>query len=182
MRYIIIVVMLLFSTVAQAKLDQKNEVCQILTENPSWYTAAKKTEQKWGVPVAVQMAIMHQESHFKATAKNPTSSAYGFAQVLNATWKGYQRDVSSKARRSDFAAASDFIGWYANQAQDQLGISPDNAYNLYIAYHDGSGGYKKASKNKKSLAARLATRVQSTAKDIRQDMKTCESLPTAIAV
>ena len=62
---------------------------------------AKQSYEKWGVPIPVQMAIMHQESHFVADAQPPRtwllgiipwfrpSSAYGYAQAIDETWDDY---------------------------------------------------------------------------------------------
>src|ERR1044071_4459787 len=78
-------------------------ICRIFKTNPTWYWKAKQTENKWGVPIPVQMAIINQESHFNAEAK-AHSSAYGFSQALKKTWASYQRSTGSKARRNEFSA------------------------------------------------------------------------------
>lgn len=149
-------------------------ICSVLSNHPSWYQIAKKTEQKWGVPVQVQMAIMRTESDFKANAKARTSTAYGYAQVINRTWRAYQKDTHSNARRNDFRAASDFIGWYAGKMNTVIGISADDPYALYVAYHDGGGGYKKAIKNKSSFASRLAKKVARDAVRYESQLSDCD--------
>ena len=74
-----------------------DNACSILNQRPSYLTAMRKTERKWGVPVAVQMAAIYQESKFIANARTPyryalgvipmgrQSSAYGYSQALDGT-------------------------------------------------------------------------------------------------
>ena len=90
-------------------------ICAIFEEKRDWYKAAKRTEKRWKVPLQVPMAMMYQESSFKAEAKPPrdyllgiipwgrVSSAYGYAQVKTATWKDYKRETGNGwADRDDF--------------------------------------------------------------------------------
>ena len=37
--------------------------CSIFNERYLWYKHAKKTEQKWGTPIYIQLAIIKMESH-----------------------------------------------------------------------------------------------------------------------
>ena len=39
--------------------------CSIFSERYLWYKHAKKTEQKWGTPINLQLAIIKMESDFK---------------------------------------------------------------------------------------------------------------------
>ncbi len=150
----------------------KENVCAIFNEYPKWYRVAKKTEMKWGVPVYVQMAIIYYESAFKGDARPPRhyflgifpgkhlSSAYGYAQALDQTWKDYLTSAGSFfASRNKFDSATDFIGWYSVQARDRLGILQSDSYNLYLAYHEGLGGYEKKSYLKKPWLMRYAKNV-----------------------
>src|SRR5258708_7971026 len=80
-----------------------NNICTIFKQYPKWYRDAKDVERRWLVPVPVQMAIIHQESKFNATARPPRthllwiipwkrpSTAYGYAQALHSTWNSYKR-------------------------------------------------------------------------------------------
>ena len=88
-----------------------DDACAILRERPKYHRAMKATERKWGVPVAVQMAVIHQESKFIGNAKTPhrfalgiipmgrQSSAYGYSQALDGTWEEYQREEGGRAVR-----------------------------------------------------------------------------------
>ena len=45
-----------------------NDACAIAHERPRYLRAMRRTERRWGVPVAVQMATIRQESGFKGNA------------------------------------------------------------------------------------------------------------------
>jgi len=40
------------------------DVCDIFDEYYDWYNASKAVEKKYGIPIAVSMAFIHQESKF----------------------------------------------------------------------------------------------------------------------
>ena len=69
----------LFSLAACTSVPPKNSdnICATFREKEDWYDDAKKSYEKWGVPIHVQMAIMHQESHFVADAQPPRTSLLG---------------------------------------------------------------------------------------------------------
>ena len=48
-----------------------DDACRILAQKPAYRSAFRKVERKWGVPVHVQMATIHQESKFIADARTP---------------------------------------------------------------------------------------------------------------
>ena len=87
---------LLFSCAASQPQNISN-VCQMFEDRRAWYKAAERTEQRWGVPVSVSMAFIHQESAYQARIRparstvlwvipwTRPSSAYGYAQALDAT-------------------------------------------------------------------------------------------------
>ena len=57
--------------------EQVDNVCDIFQEKSGWYEDAKDSRARWGVPVSVSMAFMHQESRFVATAKPPRKKLWG---------------------------------------------------------------------------------------------------------
>ena len=149
------------------------DVCKIFKEKRSWYKAAKKTEDRWNIPVSVTMAIIKQESSFISAAKPPRtkilgfipwkrqSSAKGYAQVIDGTWEMYLKERGRWFKsRSDFDDAVDFIGWYNSKSLKQLNIEKTNARALYLAYHEGRGGYKKGSYRNKPWLLGVADKVQ----------------------
>lgn len=160
--------------------------CEIFRERHSWYRAAQRADERWGVPVEVQLAIIHQESRFQATAKPPRrkilwvipgprpSSSYGYTQALRTTWSEYQRENGLwGADRDDFRDAVDFIGWYANRTSRRVGIPRDDAYRLYLAYHEGDGGYRRGSYRTKPVIMAAAARVRDRAVRYRRQLAAC---------
>ena len=138
--------------------DQVNDACLILEDNRAWWRALQRTEDRWGVPPGVQLAILRRESSFNAHARParnrllgiiPTSrpsSAYGYAQALDQTWDWYRRDTGRRgADRDDFGDAVDFVGWYASKSRQLSGVQPHQARELYLTYHEGHGGYNRGS-------------------------------------
>lgn len=154
-----------------------HNVCSIFAEHPKWYRDAKDVERRWRVPVAVQMAIIHQESKFDSTARPPRTklfgilpwarptTAYGYSQALDGTWSLYRHSSGGYfASRDSFEDAVDFIGWYANQAYLRAHIPRENAFQLYLAYHEGVTGYMKQTYRKKRWLVAVAHKVQRQAK------------------
>ncbi|MFZ2724771.1 MAG: hypothetical protein WAX77_00805 [Methylococcaceae bacterium] len=163
-----------------------DNICATFKENEDWYKNAKHAYTRWGVPIAVQMAIMHQESHFVADAQPPRtwllgfipwsrpSSAYGYAQALDETWAQYLNSVGSwTAERDDFADATDFIGWYSYVSHRKLGIPKNDAKRLYLAYHEGHKGYAKGSHLRKAWLRRVANKVEQRARLFAQQLGQC---------
>lgn len=135
-----------------------DDACAILRERPEYYRAMKATERRWGVPVHVQMATIHQESKFIGNAKTPhrfvlgiipmgrQSTAYGYSQALDGTWEEYQNEEGGRrSRRDRIEDATDFMGWYMHNSTERLGISKSDAEGQYLAYHEGRTGYANQS-------------------------------------
>ena len=177
MRKIFFLMSLILSLLPLHGFCSVQNICNVIEKHPGWYHAAKVSQRKWGVPVAVQMAIIHQESHFKADAKNPTSTAFGYAQAVNEIWHTYKEHVSqvsdTKQKRNVFADATNFIGWYAHSMKKQIHISPKNAFDLYLAYHDGGGGYVTDLHKPHVPTRLLADEVQSVASEYRSQLASC---------
>ena len=164
-----------------------NSSCAIFEEKDDWYDDAKDSFERWGVPIHVQLAIIHQESRFKYDAKTEMeyflwiipvgrkSSAYGYAQVKDGTWDWYIKSTRNwGADRDDFDDAVDFIGWYGKYSYEKLKISKWDAYNQYLAYHEGHGGYKRKTYNSKPWLIKVAKKVDQRAKSYRAQLATCE--------
>lgn len=162
-------------------------VCEIFREKDDWYEAASDARKEWGSPIAVMMAIMHQESRFVATARPPRrkilwifpgprpSDAYGYSQAKDDTWEWYQRDTGQwTADRDDFEDAIDFIGWYNQRSVQHCAIKPDDTYHLYLAYHEGHGGFNRRSFSNKSSLKAVASKVSAQAGQYRSQLLACE--------
>jgi len=179
-------VMLMSSCITPPPKDTEN-ICKIFKEYPKWYWATQESQRYWGVPIPVQMAILHQESHFKAKAKPPRrkllgfipwfrpSTAYGYTQALDSTWQDYKAKTGNKiASRNNFRDAVDFIGWYLNHTSKRIGVAKYNAYALYLAYHEGAGGYEKKSYLKKPWLIKVARRVAWRSRMFSRQIKECQ--------
>lgn len=160
--------------------------CSIVTERPSYLSAMKRTEARWGVPVAVQMATIYQESKFIGNARTPRqyalgiipmgrqSSAYGYGQALDGTWDDYKREQGGfRARRDNIRDATDFMGWYFNKSREELGISLADARNQYLAYHEGRAGFRRGSYNRKGWLLRVSKEVADRAVLYDTQLRTC---------
>jgi len=178
--------LLLLSNCATPPPKQVSNVCSIFRQYPACYWAAQDANKRWYVPIAVQMAIIHQESRFNGVAKPPRqrllwiipwkrpSSAYGYTQALQQTWKNYKRSAGrSGADRDAFADAVDFIGWYATQAYHKQGIPRNDAYKLYLAYHEGLGGYARKTYLRKRWLIAVARKVKARAGIFQQQLNHC---------
>ncbi len=163
------------------------DACRMQQERPHWFAAMDNTQARWGVPVSVQLATISRESSFRYDAQPtkrvgsgifsrtvPRSSAYGYAQALDGTWEWYIRETGhSSADREDFADSADFIGWYMNLNSRVNGVALDDAYNQYLAYHEGKTGYAKGSWRKKAWLPAVARDVQSWAVRYEQQLRLC---------
>jgi hypothetical protein len=166
--------------------DHPGDACSIFSEKRSWYRAAKRSYGKWGVPEAVQLAVIYKESSFRHDAKPPRtrflwifpgprpSSAYGYGQALDGTWAVYQRRTGNHgADRDDFGDVVDFIGWYGDQIHRRTGIAKDDAYRLYLAYHEGPGGYSRGTHRSKKWLLGAARKVDARAHLYQVQLGSC---------
>ena len=164
------------------------DACRMKTERPHWFRAMRETEAKWGVPVSVQLATIARESSFVADARPmrterrmiffkrevPRSSAYGYAQAIDGTWDWYIRETGRRrADRTDFADASDFIGWYMRRNSEMNGVAMGDAYHQYLAYHEGKAGYARGSYRAKAWLPPVARDVQNWAVRYEQQLASC---------
>jgi hypothetical protein len=163
-----------------------DNACAILSQRPTYGRAFKATERRWGVPVAVQMATIYQESKFIGNARTPfqwtlgvipmgrQSSAYGYAQALDATWREYQQETGGwSKKRDDIADATDFMGWYMTKTQARNGVPLGDARNQYLAYHEGHTGFARQSFNAKSWLVRIAGEIESRASLYDAQLASC---------
>ena len=181
------VTLCLLASCASGPPKNVDNACSIFREKDDWYEYSYDSFKKWGIPVHVQLAIIWQESRFRAEAKAPKdhllgiipwgrkSTAYGYAQVKDMTWEWYMDKAGSwGADRDDFEDAVDFIGWYGNYSYKTLGISKWDAYNQYLAYHEGHGGWKRKTYNKKPWLIGVAKKVKRKAAIYSAQLKRCE--------
>jgi hypothetical protein len=173
---------------APAPPEDQSNLCEIFREQPGWYDHARDSERRWGTPIATQMAFIQQESSFRSHVRPPRtrllgfipwtrpSSAKGYAQAQDPVWGEYEDDAGRLfARRTHMKHATDFIGWYNARTHRELGISLDNPEHLYLAYHEGPGGYARGSYRGKPQVTRSATQVRDRASRYRTQLAACEA-------
>lgn len=188
-RVLVVGAMLTLSACASAP-DHINDICSVFEQRDGWFnnwqSAAEKTERKYGVPVHVLMATVRKESGFKGNARPPrkkilgfipgkrASSAYGYSQALNGTWAQYVKESGNwGAKRSDFADAVDFVGWYHTKSADTLGIAKDDAFNLYLAYYSGWSAYQRGSWRSNASLTKYARDTEAMAQKYQAQLQGC---------
>lgn len=182
----VILCLLLTGCVTTPPPRNVNNICHVFRQYPHWYHDSQNVARRWGVPVNVQMAIIHQESKFDARAQPPRTkllwvvpwtrptTAYGYSQALTGTWALYKQAVGRFwASRERFDDAVDFIGWYASLAHKRAGIAPHDAYSLYLAYHEGVTGYQRKTYLKKRWLISVAHKVSLRAKIYQKQLERC---------
>jgi hypothetical protein len=103
------------------------------------------------------------------------STAYGFSQALDGTWEIYRKQAKQKnPMRTHFDDAVDFMGWYSRDANQNVGISKTDAYHLYLAYHDGVGGFQKKTYLKKPFLLEAANKVKQREIRYRSQLAGCK--------
>ncbi len=185
-------VLLLSGCASNAQPTNRSDICSIFEEKRGWHRDALKMEKRWSVPVHVPMAMMHQESSFIHNARPPrkyilgfipngrVSSALGYSQALDGTWKQYQRSTgNSGANRKDFGDSIDFMGWYINQTYKINKISKWDTKAQYLNYHEGWGGYKNRSYRKKPWLIGVSNKVGTLSSRYSVQYRRCkDDLPT----
>lgn len=183
----ILLVLILASCVQQSQPPTRQDnACSILDQRPGWLRDMRKAEAVWGAPVSVQMAIIWKESSFRSRAKTtrtfflgsiPTgriSTAFGFSQALDGTWGDYQDATGAhRAKRTDYGDSTDFIGWYMSESERRNGIALTDAYNQYLAYHQGQGGYRSGSYRGQNWLLNVARQVQNRANLYESQLPNC---------
>ncbi|MCY1396088.1 hypothetical protein D9M71_110480 [compost metagenome] len=164
----------------------QGDLCNIYREYPGWYEDSLQMQKNFGTPLHVAMAIMKQESSFVADALPPrdyllwvipwgrVSSAYGYAQAQDPVWGEYKAATDNGGSRDNFDDAIMFIGWYATGTRRQLGISQWDAYNQYLAYHEGRGGYSRGTYRSKPWLMQVARKVEQQSKVYSAQLRQCQ--------
>lgn len=167
-----------------------DNLCSVFQQNAgwvgNWQNAAHAASRKYGIPVPVLMATIRMESGFDGRARPPRttllgfipwkrqSTAYGYSQALDGTWEDYRRLTGNRgARRSNFAHAVDFVGWYHSRSVKELGIAPTDTYNLYLAYYSGHGGYRRGTWRNNASIQNYARRTAEMANRYATQMRQC---------
>jgi hypothetical protein len=180
-----LILLAIFITGCSSIPKNTSNSCSIFNERYLWYKHAKKTEQKWGTPIYIQLAIIKMESDFDWLAKPPRqklykitpytrpSSSFGYSQAVKGTWEQYKNETGNKlATRTRFKDSVDFIGWYADKTESLLKISKKDAFRQYLAYHEGWGGYKNYKNNQQVIV--LAKKVEKQSNKYKSQLQDCQ--------
>jgi len=166
--------------------ENPENICDIFDDKWGWHGDAKDAAKRWDASIPIMMAIMYQESSFIDDAKPPRvrilglpmwwrqSSAYGYSQVKDETWRWYEQRTGRNGDRDDFDDAIDFIGWYNRMSGELSGISQSDASSLYLAYHEGHGGFNSGSYRSKDWLLAVASRVQQRASRYAGQYERCD--------
>ena len=172
---------------ATSQPTRQGNICAVLDQHPDWYDYARASASRWGTPTHILMAFVRHESSYRSHARparkwflfiplGRPSSAKGYAQAQDPVWSEYQAERGSFFRsRSDMEDAFDFIGWYNHKTWRTLGIPRTDAYRLYLAYHEGRGGYRRGSWKKKPGLRKAARRVTESARTYKAQLARCEA-------
>ena len=99
---IISLMLLVLAGCASAPPKNTSNLCEIFAEKKGWYKDSRKASKKWNGDIAVIMAMIYQESSFRARARPPRkkilgiipgprpASAFGYAQAINATEHSFE--------------------------------------------------------------------------------------------
>jgi len=181
----LLIILFIVSSCSSIPSNTSNS-CSIFEERYLWYKHVKKSEQKWGTPIYLQLAIIKMESGFDWLAKPPRkkifkvipykrlSSSFGYSQAVKGTWQQYKNETGNKlARRTRFKDSVDFIGWYTSKSEKILKISKEDVFRQYIAYHEGWGNYKNYKSNKKII--NYAKRVEKQSNIYKKQLSDCQN-------
>ena len=76
LRNYFLILSVIFITGCSSIPQNTSNSCSIFNERYLWYKHAKKTEQKWGTPIYIQLAIIKMESDFDWLAKPPRQKLF----------------------------------------------------------------------------------------------------------
>ncbi|TDW36986.1 hypothetical protein EV128_101458 [Rhizobium azibense] len=189
-RTLLALVLLALAAGCATEPRQTRNICAVFEQRngffSNWQHAAERAEKKYAVPVPILMATMYVESGFQPNARPPRtklfgfipwtrpSTAYGYSQALDGTWDHYQSATGNwAARRTNFADAIDFIGWYHYSNSQATGIQLNDAYRLYIAYYSGPKGYKRGDWRSNAQLQKTAQRFADMAATYQRQLQGC---------
>jgi len=189
-RLMTLLLMTMLLSACASQPSNVNDICAIYAEKGgwfnNWYRYGKKVEKEFGVPAHITMATIWKESTFQARVKPPRkkylgfipgprpSDAYGYPQALKSTWRWYRNETGrSGAKRQKFKDAIHFVGWYHDQSHRKNRVAKTDAYNLYLNYYLGHGGFARGAASGNAHARQAASRVAAQAEKYRAQLARC---------
>ena len=170
---------------ATAPPRNSQSICQVFDQYPGWYRDAQAAQERWGTPVNVLMAFVQRESDFRGKAQPARphflfiplprrSSAYGYAQAQDPVWQEYLKANGRWFKsRKNMDNSLDFLGWYTDRIHRELGISKWDPRHLYLAYHEGIGGYRSGQWQHNSHLLQTADVVDNLAREDGAQLQHC---------
>lgn len=157
-------------------LERGETLSHLLDRKPHYREAAADASRIYGVHTNTIFAFIKYESSFNEYAAARTSTARGLGQFLEGTWKGFIKEIKKESHpdhalyvkmmadpewgkrnplewRFHPEASIHAVAWYTKQNAQMLGIALDNTYDLYMAHHEGAGGYKAYKRYKEIVTA-----------------------------
>jgi len=181
----LMLLLLVLAGCASAPPRHTQDICRVIEQHPAWYRDARDAQKRWGTPANVLLAFVQRESGFRKKARPDRpwflfiplprrSSAYGYAQAQDPVWKEYRKaNPGWFKRRTDMADALDFLGWYTDRIHRELGISKWDPRHLYLAYHEGIGGYRRGYWRKDRHLLATAAEVDHRAREYGAQLRRC---------
>lgn len=171
----------------EAPPREPEQLCSVFREKPHWYRDATRAGARWGTAIPALMAVMLQESSLDGGARpartrlwgfipwSRPSTAAGYAQVVDATWRQYEREAGGEQPRDreDFSHAADFVAWYLTELGEILALPARDLKRLYLAYHEGPAGYRRGSYRQKPRLEAAAARVALRERRYRAQLEGC---------
>ncbi len=160
-------------------------LCSIFQEKDSWYVAAHRAHERYGVPINVAMAILNEESAF-LTGPRPAQSwflfvpydkegtNYGYIDPLNPAWLTYVSEHGNVfTSHENFEDVLMYVAWFMRQTRTVNEVPFTDAYNHYLNFHEGWQGFKDRSYANKDWLLTAARRVQENADRYARQLMTC---------
>ncbi|MDN5249175.1 MAG: hypothetical protein QWI73_03660 [Alphaproteobacteria bacterium] len=188
---LVFIILTFLTSCTSPHITNTGNACTIFAQGHSffgdWYQQTKTASDKYKIDMPILLATIKAESSFRSTAFSKRqyllgiipwghiSSAFGYAQALDGTWRLYKlRTGNVAASRSSFGDAIDFIAWYHRTSAMKAGINPHNAYELYLSYHMGWSAFAKSGPQGASPKLRqLAHNVAIQANIYAQQLRSC---------
>lgn len=161
---------------AQRVADPDN-ICEIFRQHPEWCKILDRVRKKFGVPVAVEMAILYQESNFtNYSAIESKKLSLGDEERTATFWQRYFGKFYYSQNKMNFRLAANFMGWYLARLHKKLDIPFNEADTLYLVYGEGTLNYRLADYQFKQELVRTALMVAWRAREYQAQLPHCRAM------
>ena len=162
---------------------EKSLVCDVL-EREAWMDAFLATENRWGVSVEAQLALVSEDwqleqrglpSRWRPAWTRFDDRTPGIpAGYFDTTWERYEAVTGNRnASPDDISDFSDFIGWYVSSAASYAHVAPDDAAAIHILWRKGPRYYASGAWITDSFVTERAQRFANHAQAISDGFHSC---------